>query len=223
VNQLLTEAQVEDRLRRDLLVLADDVADRDGDVWTTAPSPAPRAAWDRRSRRSLPLVAAAAAIVVLGAAIGVALSRHAESGVSREEPASDLPTTIGPNVVRVADQAGTDVELLRLRRIADGAEVTVWRWDGRMGDTPPLEPIGANSGYFAPYPEDPSRGSVILPFGGPTLAGSSFLTISGPVELEGELRNLAAGIVREDDGGQVTYTITVPETYAVTPPTPGRT
>jgi hypothetical protein len=93
--------------------------------------------------------------------------------------------------------------------------VTVWRWDGRQDGRPALEPIGANSGYFAPQPDDPARGSVIVPFDGPTLAESSFLTISGPVELESELRSLAARILREDAGGQVAYAITVPEAYVV--------
>jgi hypothetical protein len=211
----LTGAQVEDRLRRHLPVLADDVADRDGDVWTTAASPA-APVLHQRSRRSLPLLAGAAAVVVLGVTIGVAVSRHPDRvATPSHQPAPAPPrVTVAPGFARVADQPGTDAELLRLRRIADGVDVTVWRWDGRMGNRPPLEPIGANSGYFQPDPDDPASGSVSLPFDGPTLAESSFLTISGPVG-EAELRSLAAGIVREDAGGQVAYTITVPETYEV--------
>jgi hypothetical protein len=215
VNQLLTEAQVEDRLRHHLPVLADDVADRDDDVWTTATSPgAP--ALHRGSRRSLALVASAAAVIVIGVTLGVAVWRQPDRVATRShQPAPEPPTvTVAPGVVRIADQPGGDAELLRLRRIADGVDVTVWRWDGQMGNRPPLEPIGANSGYFTPDPDDPAGGTVSLPFDGPTLAESSFLTISGPVG-EGELRSLAAGIIREDAGGHVTYTIAVPETYQV--------
>jgi hypothetical protein len=102
VNRLLTEAQVEDRLRRDLNELADDVADLDDALWTSATSLGLRAAPDRRSRRSLPLVASAAAVVVLGIAIGVAMSQHPESVATRsDEPASaPLATTLAPEVVR---------------------------------------------------------------------------------------------------------------------------
>lgn len=218
MKQLLSAAQVEDRLRRDLPVLADDVVDRDDDLWTTAAPPGVRVAADRRPRRSVSVIASAAAVVVLGIAVGVAMSRDSGKVATHTgEPASETPATLAPNVVRVADQTGTDAELLRLRRIADGVEVTIWRWDGHMDGRPPLEPIGANRGYFAPQPDDPANGSVVLPFDGPTLAESSFLTVSGPTEMEGELRSLAAGIVREDAGGQVTYAIAVPETYRRVP------
>lgn len=218
MKELLSPAQVEERLRRDLPVLADDVAARDDDLWTADTTAGVRDIPDPRSRRRMLLVSSAAAAVVLGLAIGVTRSRDS-TGVAtgNQEPAPETQATSPPNVVRVADQNGTDAELLRLRRITDGVTVTIWRWDGQMGDRPPLEPIGANSGYFAPHPDDPATGSVILPFDGPTLAESSFLTIAGPTEMEGDLRNLAAGIDREQAGGQVTYVIAVPETYQVLP------
>jgi hypothetical protein len=219
MTQLLSAAQVEDRLRRDLPVLADDVADRDDDPWTTAATPPGlRVAMDPHSRLSVSFLASVAAVVVLAVAVGIAMSRDSARVATRiEEPASGTPTTLAPNTVHLADQPGGDAELLRLRRVADGVEVTIWRWDGHIGGSPPLEPIGANSGYFAPHPEDPANGSVVLQFDLPTLAESSFLTISGPTEIEGELRSLAAGIVREDAGGQVTYVIAVPEGYDVVP------
>jgi hypothetical protein len=231
--KLLSPAQVEERLRRDLPVLADDVADRDDDLWTADTTPGVRVGPDPRSRRIMLLVSSAAAAVVLMIGIGVGITRSRDStGVAtgNQEPAPETqasdshagPTnaTSPPNVVRIGDQNGGDAELLRLRRITDGVEVTIWRWDGQLGDRPPLEPIGTNSGYFAPHPDDPATGSVILPFDGPTLAESSFLSIAGPTEMEGDLRNLAAGINREQAGGQVTYVIAVPETYQVVPAAP---